>query len=351
MTKKELKNNKQLLMIFIMDFIFLFTHISLLIFFACIQAAIMVFANILSVTCYAVLLALIKTGKISHGKATWITITEIWIHLTLAVLCFGWPSGFQLYCIGVISILFFSSYGNGIDGLNDTHPLAASFISMVIFFGLEIYTAKEIPLYYMSPLMLKGIYTANVMLIFAMLILFSKVYTDFIKMTEQRIELAADLDELTHLFNRRKMREFLGFFHETALKTDTKYYISMFDIDDFKKINDTYGHDAGDYVLVTIGKILISHANDYAKVCRWGGEEFLFIESYVKDPCGCADRIEDIRVDIEHYPFVYKDASFHLTVTAGSASSAPDLSIARVIAKADENLYIGKGSGKNKVVS
>ena len=193
-------------------------------------------------------------------------------------------------------------------------------------------------------------YTINALLIFFLVIFVSKQYSDIVYSSEQFFIKEAHFDELTHLYNRRKMREILGNTQELSQRTGVKYCITMFDIDNFKKINDTYGHNTGDYVLIIIGEILVSHATDTANVCRWGGEEFLMTETYSGPITPCLKRIEDIRKEVENYPFTYRNASFRITITAGAAHSEPGLSIARLIATADEKLYIGKETGKNKII-
>jgi diguanylate cyclase (GGDEF)-like protein len=351
MDENELRSEKRRFMMTLMDIVFLIAHVILLIFFLCLGIRIMSVMNILSVICYSLLVFLLYKKNLKVAPAIWITISEVWIHLTLALYCVGWSCGFQLYCLGLVSIIFFSSYGADKNDSLLFHPLQASIISMGVYFSMEFYTSEYPPVYAVSPFMQKVMFTANSLLIFFLVITFSKVYSDLIRSSEQTFRREADLDELTHLYNRRKMREVLGMFHDGYVRDAKNYCVGMFDIDDFKKINDTYGHDAGDYVLVTIGKILVSHSSDTAKVCRWGGEEFLYVESYDSDFSDCLRHVDAIRKDVEDMLFVYGSASFRLTVTAGVAKSDQMMTISRVIAKADENLYIGKNTGKNRVVT
>ena len=154
----------------------------------------------------------------------------------------------------------------------------------------------------------------------------------------RRMRELALVDPLTGLSNRRHFFEHLQVELPVAKDCSRPLSLLMLDIDYFKKINDTYGHDAGDYVLVTIGKILVSHCSDTAKVCRWGGEEFLYVESFDSGFSDCLRHVEAIRKDVEDMLFVYGSKSFKVTVTAGVAKSDQMMTISRVIAKADENL-------------
>jgi len=351
MPENELRNKKRHFMMAVMDIVLFSCHTLLLIFFICTQIKIMIYVNIFSVSFYGVLFILLKQNTVHTSLATWLTTVEIMAHLIFALLCLGWSCGFQLYCIGLLSILFFSSYGSDKNDAYIFHPVQASIISMLIFFSMEYYTSVNEPVYMVTFFIQKVLYTANALFIFFLVIIFSKVYSDLIRSSELKIRSEAYLDELTKLYNRRKMREIIGNFHEEAVKTGTHYCIAMFDIDNFKKINDSYGHAAGDYVLTTISKILIENCSDTAKVCRWGGEEFLFIEQYKTDNFECIDRIESIRKSIEKYPFIYEKYSFNLTVTAGVSTFSGDATIAKIIAKADENLYLGKNNGKNQIIT
>lgn len=338
-------------MMSVMDIVLLCSHSLLLIIFVCMQIRIMVYVNMISVAFYGTLLILLKLNIVQISLATWLSTGEIMIHLIFALLCMGWSCGFQLYCIGLLSILFFSSYGSDKNDAQIFHPVQASIISMIIFFGMEYYTSVNEPIYMVTFFMQKFLYTVNALFIFLLVIIFSKVYSDLIRSSEQKIQSEAYLDELTKLYNRRKMREILGKFHEEAEKKHTHYCVAMFDIDDFKKINDTYGHAAGDYVLIAASRILLSYSSDTAKVCRWGGEEFLFIEPYKTDNFECMEHIESIRKDIERFQFIYDRQQFNITVTAGVSCCSGDTTISKVIAKADENLYLGKNNGKNKVMA
>ncbi|HAH63251.1 MAG TPA: hypothetical protein DCL73_14270 [Treponema sp.] len=351
MLESELRDKKRHFMMSMMDIVLLCAHTLLLIFFICMRIKIMVYVNILSISFYGILLVLQNLNVVRASLATWLYTGEIMIHLIFALLCLGWACGFQLYCIGLLSLIFFLSYGSDKNDAHIFHPVQASIVSMVIFFGMEYYTTVHEPLYMVTFFMRKFLYTANALFIFLLVIIFSKAYSDFIRSSEQKIRKEAYHDELTKLYNRRRMREILGKFHEEAAKNRTHYSVAMFDIDDFKKINDTYGHAAGDYVLKTISRMLIPYCADTAKVCRWGGEEFLFVELYKTDNFECMEHIESIRKEIEEYSFIYDDRRFNITVTAGVASCNGDIPISKIIAKADENMYLGKGSGKNRVMA
>ena len=116
----------------------------------------------------------------------------------------------------------------------------------------------------------------------------------------------------------------------------------MIDIDDFKKINDRYGHNAGDYVLVNVARILKDICRD-SKVSRWGGEEFLILASgTISDNSAL---IEKLRASIEKEDFAFGEDHIKVTITAGLADYSGNDSIDRWVNVADENLYKGKKTG------
>ena len=124
----------------------------------------------------------------------------------------------------------------------------------------------------------------------------------------------------------------------------------MMDIDDFKLVNDTYGHLCGDYVLKEIA-FLMHRENVDAVLSRWGGEEFLIVGFSDGDMQIHLARLEQLRKSIEEHDFTYEDTHLKITVTIGVAEYAPGESTDEWIGRADMNLYEGKRSGKNKVVS
>ncbi|MCK4796958.1 MAG: GGDEF domain-containing protein, partial [Spirochaetes bacterium] len=123
------------------------------------------------------------------------------------------------------------------------------------------------------------------------------------------------------------------------------------DIDDFKKFNDTYGHDCGDFILVSIANTIKSILREQDNVARWGGEEFLLLlpDSNME---GAKITSEKIREKIASTPYYYNDIKLEVTMTFGvSVFDNDSIDIDYYIAKADKALYKGKKSGKNCVVS
>ena len=165
----------------------------------------------------------------------------------------------------------------------------------------------------------------------------------------KKLKEMASIDALTKLANRRSMNDYLSqLVFEKEKKGDT-FCIAIADLDFFKKINDQYGHDAGDFILVETSKIFEHTMEARGKVARWGGEEFLFCfddlnidQSYKV--------LDEMRESIESRKFFYKDKEIRITITIGLEEFYHISGLEGTISNADKKLYEGKHSGRNRVI-
>lgn len=162
--------------------------------------------------------------------------------------------------------------------------------------------------------------------------------------------MLATTDPLTSIYNRRYMNEFLVKEAERSRRTERNFSVVVTDVDDFKKINDTYGHASGDIVLKEIVGGMIKTTREYDTLGRYGGEEFLLILPEV-DKATAIVVCERLRRNIEEHEIELADGD-RISVTAsfgiasfGEDGSAPD----DLLVKADERLYKAKRAGKNRV--
>lgn len=163
-------------------------------------------------------------------------------------------------------------------------------------------------------------------------------------------EILATTDPLTALPNRRYTMERL---YEEKLQSDksnTSLSIMLFDVDDFKKINDKYGHQAGDLALIHLADTFRKFSRAKDIFCRWGGEEFLCVlpQTSVDGAIVLAKRIQQ---DLLAQPVSVEQEKINLFVSVGVCEVIRTGSIDWAIKKADENLYLAKSTGKNKVCS
>lgn len=151
-------------------------------------------------------------------------------------------------------------------------------------------------------------------------------------------------DTLTKLYNRRtctlKMEEL-----ESA---QSEFFLALCDIDYFKKINDTYGHDCGDFVLREISSLFLENTDGCGFASRWGGEEFLLI--YHEDRKYTHKKVSLLLNTINNHQFVYNNTVIHVTITIGISECNASIPHDDAIRIADDKLYKGKASGRNTII-
>ena len=172
-----------------------------------------------------------------------------------------------------------------------------------------------------------------------------KILNETLKANMQILNRVAYRDELTGLYNRRFVVEKLA---QDLMEPNRQDALVMIDVDDFKHVNDCYGHDAGDMVLVCISNIMESVCRRH-KVIRWGGEEFLIILMAVTKQ-ECYEVCEETRKEIQAFPFLQGNTTFYCTVTLGISLYDKEQSFKMNMTHADMALYRGKKTGKNRTV-
>jgi len=160
-----------------------------------------------------------------------------------------------------------------------------------------------------------------------------------------RAQLEARLDPLTRLPNRLMLTEYFESLRKKYKDTQVSFAIVMIDIDNFKQINDTFGHPVGDKVLETMAKILKKHLNSKDFVCRFGGEEFLLLLDEC-DKNNVLERIDPLKKEIDTHPF----DGIEVTVSIGISIYNDRLTMIENITCADQALYAIKNMGKNRVL-
>lgn len=159
-----------------------------------------------------------------------------------------------------------------------------------------------------------------------------------------------ELDMLTGLNNRRFAEKQIKEIRDKSTNNGMEYSIAIGDIDFFKKVNDTYGHDCGDEALKFVSMTLRNNLKGKGFAARWGGEEFLL----VFDRCQydeAVKTIELIRHQIENTVISYNDITFRISMTFGIVKGDNSLELNKLLVKADDRLYYGKQNGRNRLVS
>jgi len=182
--------------------------------------------------------------------------------------------------------------------------------------------------------------------------LMAKIYT-FRERTDsvnlmRELEKAAYIDSLTSLYNRKHFTELANVDIERALRLNQSIYTAMLDLDFFKKVNDTYGHAAGDAILKATAGVIRQTVRSYDLLGRYGGEEFVFLITDL----GMEEAfrlMERIRENIELNVTCYEGNEINVTCSIGLAKFLESDNLETAIKKADEALYDAKHSGRNNV--
>ncbi|BDC94769.1 GGDEF domain-containing protein [Treponema bryantii] len=174
----------------------------------------------------------------------------------------------------------------------------------------------------------------------------SNLYFFEMNAANEKLTYCSDHDLMTGLFNRRFFEHIM---QRNKTENENKYTIAIFDIDDFKKVNDTYGHQAGDAVLKAVSSIIEeSYDNEFVTV-RWGGEEFVLYMPQT-DEIRAYEHLTYLRKRIENNIVEFDNQKIKVTVTVGMCTGTNLTDYELVIRNADDRLYYGKRNGKNCVV-
>jgi diguanylate cyclase (GGDEF)-like protein len=172
--------------------------------------------------------------------------------------------------------------------------------------------------------------------------------TESILLTK-KLEEIAYTDALTGISNRQHFMSLSLIQFERTKRINNSSYIAMFDIDHFKKVNDTYGHIVGDKVLKCVAERVRSAIRPYDIFGRYGGEEFILFISDINE--------EDIKIQIERMrqaicdsPMIFDGTALTVSASFGVAPILPPNDLTEVIRIADEQLYKAKNAGRNRVM-
>lgn len=269
----------------------------------------------------------------------WLTL-----YMSITTIMLGYKFGFHMYCLSMIPIIFYSEYMARQLG---KVSINAKLISIVIVFchlASTGYSAYFGPIYEVDQELAGIFWIFNSLIVLGFIIYYSSLMLKLIQDSEDKLTDMALKDRLTALYNRHYTMRKLG----DLMESNIQFSLAMIDIDNFKHINDRYGHNAGDYVLKKMASIMNETCKD-CTVSRWGGEEFLvFTEKKTDDDVKLL--FEKLRAKVETTKFTFEEEDIKVTVTIGISERKPDLKLDKIITTADGKLYEGKNSGKNKVV-
>lgn len=305
----------------------------------------MVIMNIFSMLYYIGTLIMIHKNRLYEYAV--VTYVEVVAHMCAATYFTGWINEFQITLIGLSILLFFAEYVGRMIETKHVHATPLCIMGMFAYLAtLYLDHNHDVP-YPLPENISHFLQVSWALVVFSITIAFLQIFVMITFHSEQFLFRKAGQDELTGLFNRFTANGILDDFIKQDM--NEKGWIAMLDIDDFKAVNDTYGHNCGDYVLVTLAKLMKEIFAD-SSCSRWGGEEFLIFDDKYEEKEAVIEKMELLRKTVDEYAFDYDGRRLHLTITAGIAFYEKGLSREEWINKADIKLYEGKRSGKNRVI-
>lgn len=329
----------------IMSFIVFFAHATYLVIFAVIGAEPLAILNIFSVIIYLIIPVILLQENPASSLCLVLFQLEVMIHAIACIVVLGWGLGFELLFIAFMMTTLFADTGN--KQITYFFAAAQPFAFLVLFF--LYHDSYKITGYWRDFL-----FTFNIICVCSLAIVLSFFLeisnrTAYQNAQKERDDIKdiSNQDPLTKIYNRHALQEFL----DENLSQARNFAVMMGDIDNFKRINDTYGHNVGDLVLVKVANIFknIFRKNDF--LCRWGGEEFLAIICDI-DKTEAINVVRRAKETIATSKVKHGETELNVTMTFGLVycDGGGEFDIWSLIKRADQLLYKGKNSGKNIVM-
>ena len=263
------------------------------------------------------------------------------------VIVYGWNNGVQHFLLTLLVFCFFSKYQY------EAAKVAYSIFLFTMRIALYFYCQNNAPLIALDLSNNVIIQIVNSLTVFVSLALIAYTFSTDTQALEgklieynERLQKQANTDTLTGLFNRRKTIEYLDSLLKSA---DNQISFCLCDIDFFKKVNDTYGHNIGDEVLKTLSDTFRKELPKDTFISRWGGEEFLLIFPGLNgDETMVA--LEKLRQKVKSIVFDGGIEKFSISLTFGLVEYDYHSDLTTLLKQADEKLYIGKENGRDRII-
>ncbi|SDJ82278.1 diguanylate cyclase [Paracidovorax citrulli] len=297
--------------------------------------------NLVSIGMYAAAYALLQRHR--NGAALALIWLEVVGHSAIGTWLIGWNSGFHYYLLMFIPAIVVGR------GRRAATPVML-FALFVFYVGMYEFSRRHGAQAPLDPLGQSIAHAFNVAVVFAMAAYTVRYYYGSVLRAERRLEEQACTDPLTGLSNRRRLAGLAQERIAQARAAGQPTSVVIADIDHFKRINDTHGHEAGDQVLVHVAELMERSSRAHDLLARWGGEEFLL----VMPSCGLGDAqalAERMRAIVAGDPARRGTQAIPASLSLGVAQLRGGESLEAAIARADQALYASKEAGRNRVTT
>lgn len=320
--------------------------------------------NIFSITFYIVGAYVCGTKSFEKHALKWVVMiyAEITLHAIACTVHLGYGTYFFLYTMMGLSVSAYMLYFTCDKKIFIKVIMTFVCLTLAALACCQIYLSTHPPFYLfyfgrtLSDKMESLMRLMNIVFCTLAIVIFSVLFVIEINLLIRKLNEAYDKlsytamhDSLTGLYNRHSLRDFF----ESLTESGGEYCVALGDIYNFKKVNDTYGHDCGDEVLVTVSDIIKDGIEEQDLACRWGGEEILIIMHGKREDC--LDRMNGIRSRINASVVDTGKTSISVTMTFGFADcheveNSEKNHMDSIVILVDGRLYVGKRSGKNVII-
>lgn len=303
------------------------------------------------ILCQGSMVLFIAIFVLSYYSPTFISFCILNIYILVwiifNIIMFGWNIGVQHFIITLLVLCFFAKYRH------ETAKIIYSLALCALRICLYYYCLNNSPVILLVSGVNNAFQIVNTLAIFWTTALIAYVFSTDTQTLEgklieynEQLKQQANIDPLTGLHNRRSTMEYLDhLLHSPSHQIS----ICMCDIDFFKHVNDTYGHDVGDTVLKKISETFRTELPDNTFLSRWGGEEFLLIFPESNgDKANIA--LETLRHKIKAIAFDGGSESFSVSMTFGLVEYDFRSDLTTILKEADKKLYFGKESGRDRII-
>ena len=300
----------------------------------------LVVLNAISSAIYVIFLTFFKNENLRISFAYF----EIIFFSAMTELISGGHFGTLTFVIGMVAVIFFMlPYSNRKKHIYQLIGAAlAVAISLISVFNYSLYPElMDLVLHHSS-----FVKVLNLIITLFSLFYLTNLYLVELRTTREKLDYNSNHDVLTGLYNRRF---FEGIMKRSKEEKETSYSVAMLDVDDFKKINDTYGHETGDRVLAAVSKCIEASLPENAVAVRWGGEEFVIYLPQV-DNDRAMEILDVFRTKLSEQVIYHRGTRVSITATIGLCTGESIADYEEYIRQADEKLYWGKQHGKNQIV-
>ena len=264
------------------------------------------------------------------------------------VYAFGWGCGGQHMLLPLLVLSFFNIFA---PPWKKTANLAGLLVYRMVLYWYSLHYTPAFILDSTTNVIFQTINSVTLFVILSFdFIIFSSSIQDTereLRLNNQELHKEADTDPLTGLANRRAMLDTINNSRETS--PESPFCVAIGDIDFFKNVNDSYGHNCGDYTLKELANLFRSKGGTDYTVCRWGGEEFCFFLPG-KNLDEAWNIMFDICESVRKMPLSFEGHNFSITITIGIEEYDFHSPVEAILDKADKKLYMGKVAGRNRVV-